>query len=83
MRSITEGTAHKHHTEVPTGELLAHVLQLFGKEGVTQQRAGAPDRAATSRSLQISLPDRLTLLSEENRRERERQTVALEERPFN
>lgn len=60
----------QYHTEVePTSELSAHVLQLFGKEGVTQQQACLPDSAAASHSLQISVPDSLTLVSE-NREER-------------
>ncbi len=31
-----KGIAHTQHTEVPTSELLAHVLQLFREEGVAQ-----------------------------------------------
>lgn len=53
----------------PTSELSAHVLQLFGKEGVTQEQACLPDRAPASHSLQIRVPDSLTLVSE-NREER-------------
>lgn len=68
------------HIQLPTSKLFAHVLQLFRKEGVAQQQARLPDRAPTSHSLQISLPDSLTLVSKENRK---REKVTLEERPFN
>lgn len=56
------------HTEMPTGELFAHVLQLFREEGVAQQQARLPNRAPTSPSLQIRLPDSLTLVSRQNRK---------------
>lgn len=65
---------------LPTSKLFAHVLQLFGKEGVAKQQPRLPNRTPTSCRLQISLPDSLTLVREGSKKNEQ---VTLEESPFN
>lgn len=76
LDSLKPQVTHK----APTSKLFAHVLQLFRKEGVAKQQARLPHRAPTSHSLQISVPDSLTLV---RRTRGGRESVTLEERPFN